>query len=205
MASLDIDTRKLPPVKVNKQIIQNARDLLMQINATPTSQHMDLCSRYYTVLPHNFGRGLPPLIDNIFPHLHKLSVLEDIEAAMRVLESARDEPNMNCLDALLKKVGCDLKPEEDSLIKSLIEKLAAPDVNMIGEVRSILSVTPHDKTAFSKHEYKKNRQLLWLACPTMAAVLPILQSGARPYDRKFGKGSKLLCHSPLVSQFSSLV
>ncbi len=190
--------RKMPPSRLSKNAINTAREILMQLNSADTDQQRrELCNKYYTVIPHNFGFQLPPLITNVYPHSVKLAVLEDVMEAMRVLESARDnEPNMNRLDALLKKLDCDLVPEE-IVVRPLIDQLAGPSgVNPTGKVLSAFAVKKHDNTAFAKHEGKDNRQLLWLACSSMAAVLLTLHSGAREYDRKYGKRGKTVILIP---------
>ena len=185
----------MPPSKLSKNAIETARKILMQLNSEDLAdqQRRELCNQYYTVIPHNFGFGLPPLITNVYPHQVKLAVLEEVMEAMRVLESARDEPNINRLDALLKKLDCDLEPEEDVLLRPIIDRLAGPPgVNPTGNVLSVLAVKKHNNTAFAQHEGKENRQLLWLTCSNMAAVLLTLHSGAREYDRKYGKRGKTI-------------
>lgn len=81
MASLSYDSNKLPLGKLSKEVIsrgyQTLKDIGEVIDQKPgflqkfaeygtnrTNILNRLSNRYYTVIPHSFGRNVPPVIDN---------------------------------------------------------------------------------------------------------------------------------------------
>jgi poly [ADP-ribose] polymerase len=181
-----IDTRRLPLGKLSshKRGISMAREVLQQLSSKELSKNerSELCSKYYTLIPHTFGFTMPPLIEDVEPHLMKMDALEDTEAAMSLVQSSSDETS-HPLDALLRKLNCDIEPDHDmtSVIKSWVETKTS--TSMGREVTAVLSVKQHD----FKLVHKENRQLLWMVCPIFALVLPTLHSGFRKFTGIFGK------------------
>lgn len=81
MASLSYDSNKLPLGKLSKEVIsrgyQTLKDIGEVIEQKPgyLQKYLEfgntqinilnrLSNRYYTVIPHSFGRNVPPVIDN---------------------------------------------------------------------------------------------------------------------------------------------
>lgn len=63
----DIDVKKMPLGNLSKAQVQKGYDVLTELRAAivanDSSEVATLTSRFYTVIPHNFGRSRPPLID----------------------------------------------------------------------------------------------------------------------------------------------
>ena len=99
MASLDIDTEKLPLGALSQAQVNQGFSVLEEIQqelerTKPRQQElMTLSSRFFTVIPHAFGRSRPPLIDSMVKVQEKydlMAVLADIEQANKMLENAED-------------------------------------------------------------------------------------------------------------------
>ena len=61
---------------------------------------MELTNQFYTLIPHNFGRNRPPLIDSAEMLKKKMNMLEalaDIEIAAHLVEGTKDEEEINQL------------------------------------------------------------------------------------------------------------
>lgn len=166
-----------------------AREVLQQLSSKELSKNerSELCSKYYTLIPHTFGFTMPPLIEDVEPHLMKMDALEDTEAAMSLVQSSSDETS-HPLGALLRKLNCDIEPDHDmtSVIKNWVETKTSTSIGR--EVTAVLSVKQHD----FKLVHKENRQLLWMVCPIFALVLPTLHSGFRKFTGIFGKHSTFI-------------
>ncbi|KAK4814965.1 hypothetical protein QYF61_006909 [Mycteria americana] len=90
MQTMNIDMKKMPLGKLSEQQIERGSEVLKELEAAlqeqpPQAARLeDLSSRFYTIIPHNFGRARPPPINS--PDLLRakkdmLLVLADIEVA----------------------------------------------------------------------------------------------------------------------------
>lgn len=65
--NFDIDVKKMPLGNLSKTQVQKGYDILTELKSAISSRKSSdiatLTSRFYTVIPHNFGRNRPPLID----------------------------------------------------------------------------------------------------------------------------------------------
>eukprot|EP00998_Keelungia_sp_KM082_P010640 NODE_683_length_1712_cov_71.218297_g673_i0.p1 GENE.NODE_683_length_1712_cov_71.218297_g673_i0~~NODE_683_length_1712_cov_71.218297_g673_i0.p1 ORF type:complete len:282 (-),score=68.37 NODE_683_length_1712_cov_71.218297_g673_i0:867-1637(-) len=95
MAELKIDTRKMPLGKIAKSQIRDAYDVLKQLDKLITNgagrgpQVTKLCSNFYTLIPHDFGRSVPPLITDhptVQKKMEMLDALADLEIASKLLQ-----------------------------------------------------------------------------------------------------------------------
>ena len=63
------DTKKMPLGKLSKAQIAKGFEALEAIedalsSRAPRSRLAELSSSFYTIIPHSFGRNVPPVIDN---------------------------------------------------------------------------------------------------------------------------------------------
>ncbi|KAG0303507.1 Poly [ADP-ribose] polymerase 2 [Dissophora globulifera] len=110
MKELDYDADKMPLGKLAKATILQGYETLKKISVAldkPTvniSELSDLSSEFYTVIPHNFGRHVPPIIRDAPTLKKKLEMLEalgEIEIAQRLMKEnkkADEALTMNPLD-----------------------------------------------------------------------------------------------------------
>ncbi len=89
MASFDIDVKKMPLGQLSQKQVEKGFDVLEElekaIKAKKSKDIMDITSKFYTVIPHSFGRRVPPVIDTLEllqKKMDMLNVLTDIEIAV---------------------------------------------------------------------------------------------------------------------------
>ena len=67
MQRFDIDVKKMPLGNLSKTQVQKGVDVLNELKTAIAAANVAdvarLTSRFYTVIPHNFGRMRPPPID----------------------------------------------------------------------------------------------------------------------------------------------
>jgi poly [ADP-ribose] polymerase len=69
---------------------------------------MNLASQFYTLIPHDFGRALPPVInsfDMLRAKMRQLEALMDVQVATSLLGDSSFNVGMNPIDANYKKLG----------------------------------------------------------------------------------------------------
>ncbi|KAF2711880.1 PARP-domain-containing protein [Pleomassaria siparia CBS 279.74] len=94
MSDLNYDSEKLPLGKLSKANIarafQSLKDLAALLNAGGGNGHdIEECSnRYYSLIPHNFGRSRPPVIDAdlLKKELDLLDSLHDMKEATELMK-----------------------------------------------------------------------------------------------------------------------
>ena len=104
MIALNYDANKLPLGKLSDSTLKKGNLLLKEISElledptlaksryeSPfTGVLADLSSRYYTIIPHVFGRKQPPVINNV-PHLKReaelIQSLGEMEIAAEIISN----------------------------------------------------------------------------------------------------------------------
>jgi len=185
LASMDIDVKKMPLGKINKENINKARAILTSLSASLTSTDVsDLSSKYYMYIPYACGRKIPPIIDSkakIDCLLDKLDDLENISINMTLQKSSLSSADP-MLD-LYKSLGTEISPvPKDARIFSEISKYIK---NSHGsshrfklEIHDVLAINrPDAKMNFDKEFGKiKNRELL-IHGTRMSNFISILKNG----------------------------
>jgi poly [ADP-ribose] polymerase len=145
MASLSYDSKKLPLGKLSKQTILRGYEVLKMIGevianpTTATSKYSEygpnvlseLSSRYYTVIPHEFGRRTPPIINT--PQLLKREAelvenLVDMKISSEIIKDSNMGNAMNVLDkqyetlGLNEAVALDRNSKEFKLLEAYAKK-----------------------------------------------------------------------------------
>lgn len=118
MKELEIDTAKMPLGKISKKQIKEAFQFLKHIEEElkKSKPRMDKLqehsSMFYTLIPHDFGMALPPVIrDEVIlkRKMELLEVLADLEIASKLLSEGK-KAGTHPLDAAYQSLKCDLKP-----------------------------------------------------------------------------------------------
>lgn len=128
MAELSYDSNKLPLGKLSKDTISQGYLALKQIaealndntGALATfNQHgnslaeilVSLTNRYYTVIPHNFGRNIPPIIDTpvkLKQETELVQNLTDMKISSQIIaQSKGSDADVHPLDKQLESLGLD--------------------------------------------------------------------------------------------------
>ncbi|MFC1609988.1 WGR domain-containing protein [Myxococcota bacterium] len=200
MAALEIDTNKMPlgqlskhEVKLGAEVLEELEDAL---NANKQSKLDDLSSRFYTVIPHSFGRKRPPIITDLsMLQLKKdmLNVLLDIHDALGLHKQAEDSVSMaNPLDQQYATLDVDLDPlkpggKDMKMIEKYLEATCGGRKPKI--IDAFLVDRKSEGQRFAKHKKIAHRKLLWHGT-NVAVIAPILRSGLRIMPHAGGRVGK---------------
>nr|XP_020659542.1 poly [ADP-ribose] polymerase 3 [Pogona vitticeps] len=204
MQTMNIDVKKMPLGKLSKQQIAKGFEALEAIETAlqkpPPSQKQleELSSRFYTIIPHNFGRNRPPPIDTqevIQAKKDMLLVLADIELAQSLQAQKEEEEEIKIevphpLDkdyGLLKCVLTLVDPssEDYKLIETYVENTGRDCQKLT--VLNIWKVNREGEAArFKSHDHLENRRLLWHGT-SVAVIAAILKSGLRIMPHSGGR------------------
>jgi len=207
MKELEFDCKKQPLGKLTKDQIKKGYQVLTEIEeemkkSVSSSKLMELTNRFYTLIPHNFGRVRPPVINSqemLKKKMHMLEALADIEIAAHIVDdtSKASSEFVNQLDANYARLNTDIQPvEPDSDEYKLIEKYVknshpkqTPSIANIFKIRR-----DSDEQRFEAKKGLGNRMLLWHGS-RLTNYVGILSQGLRiaPPEApcsgyRFGKG-----------------
>ncbi|KAH2980727.1 hypothetical protein KXW58_002546 [Aspergillus fumigatus] len=122
MASMSYDAQKLPLGKLSKrtlttgfQILKDLSELVAdpslassRYNTSFQQAALDLSNRYFTTIPHVFGRNTPPILTKdhqIKTEVDLLEALTDMGVANGIMKNSRDAEMMNQLDRQYQGLG----------------------------------------------------------------------------------------------------
>ncbi|KAJ4256653.1 hypothetical protein NW762_008749 [Fusarium torreyae] len=189
MTSLNYDANKLPLGKLSKTTItrgfQQLKDLAALLddpNLASTQWGMsmaeateELSNRYYSYIPHAFGRNRPPIIrDNNtlkkeIELLESLSDMKDAAEIMKIDRKSRD--TVHPLDRQFMGLGLeemtplDHNSNEFSHLKDYLNESRGATHHMTYDVQDIFRIERHGETKrFDNSKFSKissDRRLLW--------------------------------------------
>lgn len=205
MQTMNLDIKKMPLGKLSKAQIAKGFDALEALQAAldrkaNKKELSDLSSRFYTIIPHNFGRQTPPVIDSLEVLQAKkdmLLVLADIELAQTLqADKVKQEQEVELtevphpLDIDYELLKCELnlldpKSKEYKVIDNYVKHTGSTYRQL-----KILNVWRVDREGeeerLSSHEDIDNRRLLWHGT-NVAVVAAILKSGLRIMPHSGGR------------------
>ncbi|NWT15899.1 PARP3 polymerase, partial [Vireo altiloquus] len=208
MQTMNIDVKKMPLGKLSKQQIARGFEALEELEAAlreqpPQATRLEeLSSRFYTIIPHNFGRARPPPINS--PDLLRakkdmLLVLADIEVAQslqaqKVKEEEEEEEKEKEVahprDQDYALLCCQLSLLDPA---SREYQLIQTYVTQTGHKRRILNIwqvaRDGEDERFKAHDLLEHRRLLWHGT-NVAVVAAILKSGLRIMPHSGGRVGK---------------
>lgn len=205
MASFDIDVKKMPLGQLSISQVEKGFDVLDEleraIKAKKPKEIMLQTSRFYTVIPHAFGRQTPPLIDTkelLDKKTEMLNVLTDIEIALSMegeqkaanedekLAPHPADENYTKLHAELEHVAAG--SDEFKFIEKYIDATAASH-----RKPKLLDVFRLDRKGeaarFKAHDAIDHRKLLWHGT-NVAVVAAICKTGLRIMPHSGGRVGK---------------
>ncbi|CAF1084703.1 unnamed protein product [Adineta steineri] len=208
LKTYDIDVKKMPLGKLSKSQIAKGFEILEELEAVMENKkkgsYNDISSKFYTAIPHDFGRVRPKPIDTreaLQQKYDMLAVLADIELAQSIqkdkdddettkkkAEQAKPHPydtNYNLLNCSLEHV--DPNSEEFKIITKYTantqgyRKCNVIDVWRVGR--------QGEGERFASHDKIVHRKLLWHGT-NVAVVVAILKSGLRIMPHSGGRVGK---------------
>ncbi len=203
MASYEIDVRKMPLGQLSKAQVQKGFDALDEIeqamNTNNAAALMTATSRFYTVIPHDFGRRKPPVInapETLQKKRDMLNVLADIEVALGLEKKAEEKPATellpNPIDANYATLKCGLehvdpKSEEFAFISKYIESTKDKNHYYKPQIVDVFRMDRQgENTRFSAHDTIAERKLLWHGT-NVAVVAAICGTGLRIMPHSGGR------------------
>ena len=127
MADMSYDANKLPLGKLSRRTLEHGFAALKDLaellvdpspaasrhNTTHTQAILDLSNRYYTVIPHSFGRSRPPVIsdDNrVKKEIDLLDSLSDMSIAEEIMKPQDDDGEGDIIHPLDRQyLGLDME------------------------------------------------------------------------------------------------
>uniref|UniRef100_A0A3Q1IU60 Poly [ADP-ribose] polymerase n=1 Tax=Anabas testudineus TaxID=64144 RepID=A0A3Q1IU60_ANATE len=204
MECMNLDIKKMPLGKLSKLQIAKGFEVLEEIEAAlnqrgKIARLQELSSKFFTTIPHNFGRSRPPIIDNkeiVEKKKEMLMVLADIELAQTLkseTEKAQEEmvetvPHPLDQDYNSLKCKLTLLDRKTETFK-IIEKYLTATSNSYYKPK-IVNVWEVDRETererFGENDVLENRRLLWHGT-NIAVVAAILKSGLRIMPHSGGR------------------
>lgn len=201
MSKMALDLDKMPLGKLSPSQIQRGADVLEEIkeaieNGAKRKELSNLSSRFYQVIPHCFGRRVPPVINSsqmLQEKMELMDILSDIEVAQGILAEEIDAgpKQPHPADVNYEKIKSDLKlvsPASDEH-----KKIAQYFKATAGHGATLETVWSVDREGeakrFSAHEDIDNRKLLWHGT-NVAVVAAILKGGLRIMPHSGGRVGK---------------
>ncbi|TGZ82931.1 PARP-domain-containing protein [Ascodesmis nigricans] len=184
MASLSYDANKLPLGKLSKETIMRGYTVLKEIGDVISQPHssskvrqlQELSSRYYTVIPHDFGRQTPPAINSIVALKKETDLVEnlsDMKITAEIMASTKETHDVNPIDKQFQSLGLneavplEHSSKEFQLLESYLHKTHGNTHYMTLKVEEIFRVTRSvederwEAAGFDSETLVNNRKLLW--------------------------------------------
>nr|CDS27075.1 poly (ADP ribose) polymerase 1 [Hymenolepis microstoma] len=176
LIEFEIDLRKMPLGKISRAQIQEAYSVLSDISTLLSSNKalegpaksklIGDTTRFYTLIPHDFGMKMPPLLDNLEVIKSKSKMLEDllkIEVAYSLMKTSNSD--VNPIDEHYEKLKNRIEPmdresEEFIRIAEYLRATHAPTHSTYTlDIVDIFSLSREGEA--SKFKALENRMLLW--------------------------------------------
>ncbi|KAL3660772.1 hypothetical protein V7S43_014175 [Phytophthora oleae] len=191
-------TKEAPPTKRtaarrSTRVKQTANPNAAQIRRLKSSLK-SLSSEFYTLIPHDFGRNLPPPIDSLDDVKLKIDLLEvlaNIEISQKLQAEKKKNAKknvgakLNSLDAQYNLLNVKMDPlpestEEFKVIEKYVETTHAPThVQYKLRIKSVLKIARPDEEQFTDVFHSvNNHKLLWHGS-RLSNVIGILSKGLR--------------------------
>ncbi|OUM61026.1 hypothetical protein PIROE2DRAFT_62766 [Piromyces sp. E2] len=178
MSEIGYNAKKMPLGKLTKDHIKKSFTVLKKLDdelnkSTPKPSVLsELTSEFYTIIPHDFGRTRPPVINTKVLLKKKIEMVEslaDIEIATTLLKNQKLEITENPIDTNYKSLHCGLSPldhnsEEFEMITTYVANTHAKTHSWYElEVDEVYVVDREgEKERFLGSKYpEKKRKLLW--------------------------------------------
>ncbi|XP_061689209.1 protein mono-ADP-ribosyltransferase PARP3 isoform X2 [Syngnathoides biaculeatus] len=203
MECMNLDVKKMPLGKLSKMQIAKGFEVLEEIEAALTQKGgrprlEELSSKFFTTIPHNFGRSRPPTIDNndiVEKKKEMLMVLADIELAQTLkseTEKAQEEmietvPHPVDQDYNSLKCNLSLMGKGTKMFKIIETYLKQTKGHCEPKIVNVWEVDRQNEgERFQENDALENRRLLWHGT-NIAVVAAILKSGLRIMPHSGGR------------------
>lgn len=188
MSHMKLDVRKMPLGKLSKLQIAKGLEALIDIEEAikqnkPRSVLMELSSKFFTLVPHNFGRQTPPVLNDdkvVQDKKEVMLTLSDIELTQS-LQKDKVNKDMHPLLEKYEMLECvlELIDKKTAEFKILEEYAKACPNTRKGSLLDVWRIDRKgERERFAAHDDIKHRKLLWHGT-NVAVVAAILKAGMR--------------------------
>ncbi|KAJ1560509.1 Poly [ADP-ribose] polymerase 3, partial [Nowakowskiella sp. JEL0078] len=197
MKDMNIDVKKMPLGKLAKSQIKNGFTVLellqQELDANRSGKLEELSSKFFTVIPHSFGRQRPPVISTLEMLQSKIDLLNtlgDIEIAQNLknnitkLAVAEDKVTEDYKSLKNEILPVDPKSDEFKWIQQYMiasQSYARPKI-----VHAFRVNRESEKERMENFKHIGNRKLLWHGT-NVGVVAAILNSGLRIMPHSGGR------------------
>jgi poly [ADP-ribose] polymerase 2/3/4 len=192
MASMDYDAHKMPLGKLSKRTLTQGYQILKDIAAIIGDPSLaqslhgqslaqaleDLSNRYFSTIPHAFGRDRPPVIQDdrlMKKEIELIESLTDMQLAndiMKTAKSDKEKKDIHLIDRQYEGLGMqemtplDSKSDEFKYLQDYLVNSAGKTHSIQYQVQDIFRIERHgEKDRFLKSSYasikNSDRRLLW--------------------------------------------
>eukprot|EP01132_Coremiostelium_polycephalum_P001539 gene1539-1936_t len=175
LENLKFDVKKMPLGKISQTQIKNAYRVLTEIQdlltaeGTPRNKIVDASARFYTLIPHDFGRDQVPMIDTkeqLLAKMRLVDTMSDIEVANNLRKLSAQSSSGNSLDDNYAVLKTDIQHiDSDSFTFRSIKELAESTMDTkeyIFDIQDIYQINREGESQrYSQWEFNNNRMLLW--------------------------------------------
>jgi len=203
LASFNLDLKKLPLGVPSEEQIQKGVSALNKIEdklqgGKESDSYAELASKFYTAIPHSFGRSRPPLIQNkeeLQNRYDMCNILLDMHSTNETIRKIKKRKTVtekvpNPADSHYKSLNANLsildrKSNEYKKIKIYFDKTKSNYSN--AKLHDVWCVDRQcEVERFQKYDTLDNRRLLWHGT-NIAVAAPILTSGLRIMPHSSGR------------------
>ncbi|KAJ1535003.1 Poly [ADP-ribose] polymerase 2, partial [Nowakowskiella sp. JEL0078] len=170
----NVEEMKREMVEIGYDVLNQISAILITRPANLRSELQRLSSEFYTLIPHDFGRNVPPTIDTMETLKKKVGMVEalaDMRIASKLIQSMKGNFEKNVLDLHYDSLKCELKPldhndERFDVVKKYTKNTHAATHNQYTlDVLDVFDLSREgENDVFEKGkggQIKENRQLLW--------------------------------------------
>lgn len=205
LSSFNLDLRKLPLGVPSKSQIQHGVSILSEIEdklsgSTSSSTFEELSSRFYTAIPHSFGRSRPPVVastEALQSRYDMCNILLDMYETTATISRIERETRAttmkflpNPIDQHYNSLQADLVSVEASSEESRLIRLYFDTTKASGSRARLLDIWSvnrlNEAQRFAAFDKVDNRRLLWHGT-NIAVVAPIITCGLRIMPHSGGR------------------
>ncbi|EGG16365.1 poly(ADP-ribosyl)transferase [Cavenderia fasciculata] len=205
LALMKFDTRKMPLGKISRTQIKAGYSTLTEIQdilsqeTVVRSKLIDASNRFYTLIPHDFGYSVPPIIDNIQllkEKIRMVDTIDDVEVANNLKKLCLQAGNS--MDTSYDALKCNIEPvDPDSYVYSYLRELvlSTNDSPQGIAIKHIFQVDRQGEAErYQQWDHNANKQLLFHGSRTQNFIgilgqgLKIAPPEAPKTGYRFGKG-----------------
>jgi len=197
LIQLDIDTEKMPLGKISQNQIDDAFEILNEINLSLNSKDKDklikLSSKFYTLIPYACGRQKPPIISTsklVAKNINLLNELSQMVFGTKAVTKLKN--NVDNIVKLYEDLHTEIIPldKKDEMYKILVEYLKnskAPTPDFEFEVMNIFEINREsERDIYDSYSRKLKNKTLLFHGTRVSNLIGILKNGLIVDPSKLG-------------------